>query len=136
MSHNVRVGVGCFVYKNGRFLMQQRTGSHGQGTWSVPGGHLEYGETPEQCASREVMEETGVSIQNIRFLTVTNDIFTDLNKHYITIWVTSDWLSGEPYITEPDKCLALDWRDFDSLPTPLFEPCWSNFRFAMPELFQ
>jgi 8-oxo-dGTP diphosphatase len=117
-----RVGIGVFVFKDGRFLMQQRQGSHGAGSWSVPGGHLEFGESFEETAAREVAEETGITIKNIRFGAVTNDIFPDENKHYVTIWMLSDWESGEPYITEPDKCIAQAWETFDSLPEPLFIP--------------
>ena len=54
----VRVGVGVFVWRDGRFIMGQRLGSHGANTWSVPGGHLEFGESWEDCAIREVKEET------------------------------------------------------------------------------
>lgn len=133
----VRVGIGCFVWKDGKFLMQQRFGAHGEGTWSVPGGHLEFGESWEECAAREVFEETGMKIHNARLLAVTNDIFSakDKDKHYVTIWITSDWLEGEPTITEPEKCKAQAWHNFSSLPLPLFEPCWANLRAAKPELF-
>lgn len=114
--------------------MQQRFGSHGEGTWSVPGGHLEINESWEDCAAREVFEETGLHITNVRLLTLTNDIFA-ADKHYISIWMQSDWLSGEPSITEPDKCKAQSWNTFKDLPSPLFEPCWQNLRQAKPELF-
>ncbi|HEX6995608.1 MAG TPA: NUDIX domain-containing protein [Gammaproteobacteria bacterium] len=62
--------------------MVRRTNVHGDGTWSAPGGHIDKGESLEQCAQREVFEETGVTIKNIRFLAVTNDIFEAEGKHY------------------------------------------------------
>ena len=132
----VRVGIGCFVWKDGKFLLQQRLGSHGEGTWSCPGGHLEFGETWEECAAREVYEETGMRITNVRFLAATNDKFAEKGKHYVTIWVESDWLEGEATIVEPNKCTAQGWYDFKSLPSPLFEPCWQNLKLAHPELFK
>jgi 8-oxo-dGTP diphosphatase len=131
----VRVGVGVFVWKNGKFLMGKRHGSHGHDTWSIPGGHLEFGETMEACAAREVLEETGMHIANVRLLAVTQDQFPKDGKHYITLWVESDWKSGEPTITEPDKYLNQEWRTFKTLPSPLFEPCWQNLKKAKPELF-
>lgn len=131
----VRVGVGVFVWKDGTFLMGKRRGSHGHDTWSVPGGHLEFGETVEECAIREVLEETGMHIENVRLLAVTEDVFPDDNKHYITLWVESDWASGQPTITEPDKYLDQEWKTFKTLPAPLFEPCWQNLRRVKPELF-
>lgn len=130
-----RVGVGVLVWKDGAFIMGQRLGAHGANTWSVPGGHLEYGESWAACAAREVLEETGLTITNASLFAVTNDVFETDGKHYVTLWVTSDWLSGEPAITEPDKLISLAWHTFDDLPSPLFEPCWTNLRAAKPELF-
>ena len=131
----IGVGIGVFVWKDGKFLIGKRRGSHGHDTWSIPGGHLEFGESWETCAAREVMEETGLKIKNIRFLTATNDIFPEHNKHYSTIWVESDWESGEPQITEPGISEYTSWSTFKTLPEPLFEPCWQNLRKAKPELF-
>jgi 8-oxo-dGTP diphosphatase len=52
-----------------------------------PGGHLEYGESFAECAKREVLEETGLEVGNIKFLVATNDVFGE-GKHYVTIFVT------------------------------------------------
>lgn len=119
-NNEARVGIGVFIFKNGKFLVGHRKGSHGEGSWAVPGGHLEFGETFEQTAIREIKEETGLDIKDIRFGAVTNDIFKDENKHYVTIWLTSQWKSGEPEILEPHKCIEQRWVDFNSLPEPLF----------------
>ena len=120
--NQVRVGIGVFVFKDGKFLMLQRKGSHGEGTWSIPGGHLEFGESFESTAKREVLEETNLNIKNVRFGAVTNDHFESEGKHYVTVWMLSDWESGEEKITEPDKCINLQWRSFDGLPDNLFLP--------------
>lgn len=53
----------------------------------MPGGHLEFGESFENCATREVLEETGLTVQNVRFLTATNDVMEDEGKHYVTIFM-------------------------------------------------
>lgn len=105
--------------------MGKRKGSHGEGTWSVPGGHLEFGETIEDCAKREVYEETGLVITDVTVAGITNDIFSEEEKHYITIWVISRWKEGEPQIKEPDKLLDLAWYDFSTIPNNLFLP-WQN----------
>jgi ADP-ribose pyrophosphatase YjhB (NUDIX family) len=57
------------------------------GTWALPGGHLESGESFETCAEREVLEETGLKISDVRFLTAVNSIMGDENKHYVTIFM-------------------------------------------------
>jgi 8-oxo-dGTP diphosphatase len=72
-SKHTRVGVAIFIFKDGKFLIQQRQGAHGAGSWSVPGGHLEFGESFEDTARREAREETGLEISNVRFGAVTND---------------------------------------------------------------
>jgi 8-oxo-dGTP diphosphatase len=121
MEHpNVRVGIGVFVFKDGKFLIQKRQGSHGEGTWALPGGHLEFGESFEDTAKREVKEETDLNIKNLRFGAVTNDHFVEENKHYVTIWMLSDWQSGEVKNMEPAKCTEQIWTTLDNLPQPLF----------------
>ncbi|MDQ3065199.1 MAG: NUDIX domain-containing protein [bacterium] len=124
-EHLVRVGVGVFVFKDGEFIMLQRKGSHGSGSWSVPGGHLDFGESFKDTAVREVKEETGLDIKSIRFGAVTNDYFRDENMHYVTVWMVSHWAHGEEYIAEPDKCSAQAWHTLDDLPDPLFLP-WNQ----------
>lgn len=102
--------------------MGKRVGAHGTGSWSVPGGWLEYQESLEDASVREIKEETGLDITNVRFGALTNNIFADEEIHSLTVWMTSNWVSGEPTITEPDKFIEQRWVDFDSLPEPLFMP--------------
>jgi 8-oxo-dGTP diphosphatase len=139
MQHNEnkrpKVGIAVFIFRDGKFLMTRRHGSHGTGTWSIPGGHLEFNESWEECIKRETMEEVGVEITNVQFLSATNDIFEKEDKHYVTIWLTADWANNEPEIKEPHKILDIQWRNFQDLPAPLFEPCWKNLRADKPELF-
>jgi 8-oxo-dGTP diphosphatase len=130
-----KIGVAVLIWREGKILMTRRDGSHGAGSWSPPGGHLEFGESWETCAGRETLEEVNVKIKNIRFLTITNDIFADEGKHYVTIWLTADWAANEPMCKEPEKIKAVEWCTMDNLPKNLFEPCWTNLRAAKPELF-
>lgn len=117
-----RVGVGVFIFKDGTFLVGKRVGAHGTDSWSVPGGWLEYQESFEDAAAREVREETGLEIENVRFGALTNNIFPEENVHSLTVWMTSDWAGGEPAILEPDKFVEQRWVDFVTLPAPLFLP--------------
>lgn len=79
---NPRVGLGVAIIRNGKILFGKRKNSHGEGSWCFPGGHLEFGESWEECARRETLEETGLKIRNIRFATATNDLFKKEDKHY------------------------------------------------------
>lgn len=109
--------------------MGLRKGAHGEGTWSIPGGHLEFGESIEEGAKREVMEETGITVTNVQIAGITNDIFVKEKKHYITIWVTSVYTAGEITLNEPDKFLNITWKDFNHLPNNLFLP-WKQLMKA------
>jgi 8-oxo-dGTP diphosphatase len=59
-----KVGVAVIVVKDTRILLGKRVNSHGSGTWQFPGGHLEFGEPIEDCAKRELFEETIFSERN------------------------------------------------------------------------
>ena len=60
-----RVGIGVMIFKDNKVLFGKRKGSHGEGEYAFPGGHLDYMETIEDCAKRETFEETGIEIENI-----------------------------------------------------------------------
>ncbi|KAL7579709.1 hypothetical protein ACA910_021853 [Epithemia clementina (nom. ined.)] len=111
----VRVGVGVIVAvpnRPGYIYAGIRKGSHGAGSLALPGGHLEMYESWFDCAKREVMEEMNLSITNLQFGHVTNDIMRDEEKHYITIFVMAQVapLSGGPETMEPDKCQG--WKEY------------------------
>jgi 8-oxo-dGTP diphosphatase len=122
MAERPRVGVGVIVSKGDRVLLIERRGVHGQGTWSTPGGHLEYGESPEACAARETMEETGVTIANVCALGFTNDVFEASGLHYITLWMQGEYESGEARVAALYEASAVGWFAWDALPQPLFLP--------------
>jgi len=117
-----RIGVGVIIKKEGRILMGLRKGSHGKGTWSFPGGHLEFNETFESCARREVKEETGLAVRETNFVTATNDIMAADGKHYVTIFIEALVDDGEPSVCEPDCCERWEWFYPDKMPNDLFLP--------------
>jgi len=117
-----KVGVGVVLVKGSKVLLGKRKGAHGSGTWSFPGGHLEYGERVEECAKRELIEETGLEMGEFLSGPYTNDVFQDEGMHYITLYVVGRWKNGKPRICEPDKCDGWEWFDWGDLPENLFIP--------------
>jgi 8-oxo-dGTP diphosphatase len=119
-------GIGVLILKDGKALLARRRGSHGEGEYAFPGGHLEFGESFETCARREVTEETGIEIKNIRFQYLAN-VKKYGGKHYVHIGLVADWKAGEPQVLEPDKSEDWGWYDLNDLPSPLFEMCRLSF---------
>src|SRR3989344_144557 len=110
--------MGIMIFKDGKVLFGKRKNSHGAATYAPPGGSLEFMESFEDCARREVREETGIEIENIKFLCLSNQKIYD--KHFVNLGFTADWKSGESQVMEPEKCEAWVWYDIDKLPQPLF----------------
>jgi len=123
----VRVGIGVLVLKNGKVPMAEGRGSHGAGEYAFPGGHLEFGESFAECARREVREETGLEIKNIRFQLLAN-LKKYGGKQYAHIGLIADWKSGELKLMEPDKSGEWAWYSPGKLPKPLFETCRIAFK--------
>lgn len=143
-----RVAVVVFLLKGNAVLLGRRLSSNGYSTFALPGGHLEFGqsisqsfvyniiswfwprdspisgESFEECAAREVKEETGLDIDRIEFLTVTNNVFPANQSHYVTILMRA--VSADPHQLpqnlEPHKCSGWDWYEWNNLPEPLFGP--------------
>ncbi|MDY6952880.1 MAG: NUDIX hydrolase [Thermodesulfobacteriota bacterium] len=116
------VGIGVCVVKKGMVLLGKRRNAHGAGSWCFPGGHLEFGESIEQCARREVLEEAGLEIENLCHGPFTNDIFEKEGKHYVTLFVVADYAGGTLELKEPHKCERWQWFSWQDLPEPLFLP--------------
>jgi 8-oxo-dGTP diphosphatase len=125
-----KVGVGVIVRRSGRVLLGRRKGTHGAGTWQFPGGHLKYKESVEDCARRELLEETGLLIEELQLGPYTNDIFDEANRHYITLYAIGDLLKGDAELREPEKCEVWCWFEWSCLPRPLFLPIQNLLRLG------
>jgi 8-oxo-dGTP diphosphatase len=111
------------VTRDSNILLGLRRGSHGEGTWAFPGGKMGFGETIEECAARELLEETGLRASGSpQIMGVTNDIFAKEGLHYVTVFVAAADVDGDAVVCEPDKCERWAWFPYDRLPSPLFGP--------------
>lgn len=128
IKKKVGAGFGVMLLKDGKVLLGRRhidpekadTELGLVGTWTMPGGKMEYGESFEEGARREVHEETGIELMEVKVICVNND--KNEHAHFITIGLFSDKFSGEPKVLEPDEIVEWQWFSLDNLPSPMYFP--------------
>jgi 8-oxo-dGTP diphosphatase len=97
-----KIVTSVFVFNDKRqLLMGKRIEEFGYGMWCMPGGKLEWGETLQGCAKRELKEETGITAENLEYLHLVSDI--EKKTHFVHAdFIVKKW-RGVPKLTEPDK---------------------------------
>ena len=94
------VGVGVIVFRDQEVLLVKRNKEPNKGQWSIPGGRQIIGETAEEAAQRELLEETGVKVDQLLLVDVVDTIIPDvegkIKYHYTLVDYMGQWLSGEP----------------------------------------
>jgi len=86
------VGVGAVVLSEGKILLEKRKNEPGKGKWSIPGGVVDLGESPEQAVIREVKEETCLEVEAPRLIDVVSDVSLDENGKVKYHFVIIDYL--------------------------------------------
>lgn len=133
------IGVATFVLSEKHpesVLLGRRKDVIGHGLYQVPGGHLEFGESWEQAAYREVLEETGLHVHNVSLCSIVDTIEPEQDYHYITVFMrgyVDETRGSEPRNMEPQKCEGWHWWRWSAVPTSdlLF---WSLRDFKLKNL--
>lgn len=116
----IKVGCEIFIINNDELLLGKRKNCYGEGTWALPGGHLEQGESLIDCVKRELLEELG--IEGLRFKLISALDVIDERGHYIHISFLLEKFSGEIQNREPDLCYEWQFFALDNLPENIFDP--------------
>lgn len=118
---SISVSANVLPFRDGKVLMGLRKNAVGEGEWGFIGGHVEFGEGIEDCAKRELAEETGLQVQELEYLGVINQPGQPgSGKHYIHFIFKVDNPQGEPQNLEPDLCGELKWFALNEIPDNLF----------------
>jgi ADP-ribose pyrophosphatase len=120
---HIGVAVGVFIINDeGKVFLTKRSkhATNERGTWEIPGGKVNFGETLQDAAKREAKEEYDIDIEIIKQFPAQNHLIPQEKQH----WVPTSFLckiigNTEPRIMEPDKCDDIGWFLFDALPSPL-----------------
>lgn len=133
MSQDKKVGVGFGVMilnNEGKVLLGKRhddpekadSALNGAGTWTMPGGKMDFGETFEGAAVREVEEETSIRIKedSLELISLRNNKVE--TAQFVTLGFLCRDFEGEPKVMEPDEITEWQWFDLDDLPEKMFFP--------------
>jgi len=117
-----KVGVCVILQKDdGTILVMRRKGSHRNGSWALPGGHMEVGEEFKDTCKREVMEELNIVVDDVFEYGFVNNIFEEEGLHYVTLYFEAQWDTKQiPEIMEPEKIAEIRWVNPENLPSPFF----------------
>jgi 8-oxo-dGTP diphosphatase len=88
-------------------LVKHRKGSRQY--WVLPGGRLEYGETFEECAVRELKEETGLDVAVKEIVFLSEAIAPDRSRHIVNVYMTADVVGGVLKVGDEPVLAAVDY---------------------------
>ena len=118
----VACGVAVVVTHRQRVLFGQRKTANGGFVWQLPGGWIEPGESPQLAARREVREETGLLLRDLRFVGVTSNVFSP-REHSISLYFEAECVDVESQeLAESDNCRAWEWRCWTEVSENLYLP--------------
>lgn len=119
----IGVSAGAIIFNDtGEVFLSKRSQNtkNEKGHWETPGGSVEFGETLEVAAKREIMEEYGAEIEIIEQWPAADHIIPAEKQHWVATTFLAKFKNGqEPKIMEPEKCDEIGWFDLNSLPQPL-----------------
>ncbi|MGI9477011.1 MAG: NUDIX hydrolase [Hyphomicrobiaceae bacterium] len=117
-SHWPKAAASAAIFRDdGKLLIGLRGKDPRRLVWSLPGGHIEAGETAGSAALREVREETGIQAELLGLVDINDVIMRrddgSLRAHYLLTIFFGRWLTGEPVAA--DDCLEARFVDLDEI---------------------
>jgi mutator protein MutT len=137
----VGAGLGVILIKDGKILLGKRhpnpdkadSAFRSAGEWCLPGGKLDWGETFEEGAIREVKEETAIEIRNPKVISVHN--FKNQYAHFMTVGLIAKEWKGQACVMEPDEITQWQWFSLKNLPYPRYFPSFGVIKNYLKKEF-
>jgi len=132
-NQNIRFHItvkGIVVY-NGKTLVMKRVrpSTDGLGWWEMPGGGLEYGETPHEALKRELKEETGLDIRIIKPIYT----FTAIRPHYQTVGIGFLSIPANDHVVLSEEHTDYKFVDKDELKDIIDPTIYNDIQEALEE---
>lgn len=108
-----RVSVIVINADNQILLVRHRKGNRQY--WVLPGGRLEYGETFHECAVRELLEETGLSVEVDKIVFLSEAIAPDRSRHIVNVYLTARVTGGVMKVGNEPVLAGVDYLPLDEL---------------------
>jgi len=118
-SQLTKIGCGVLIKNQDQILLGKRKGGYGEGSWALPGGHLQHQEKLIDAARRELKEELDIEVSDLQLVAISDDLG---KRHYIHVTFLLDSYDGPYQLMEPDKCEEWKFFSLHALPTLLFPP--------------
>jgi 8-oxo-dGTP diphosphatase len=110
------LAVDCVVFDAaGRLLLVRRKNPPFEGRYALPGGYVEYGETTERAAARELAEETGLAATSLSLVGVYSDPHRDPRGHVVSVVYRIETTGHDPHAGDDavDAAFVTNWEDLD-----------------------
>ena len=107
----------CYIERDGRYLMLHRTKKEGdinKDKWIGVGGKVEFGESPEDCVQREVLEETGYTLKAQDFRGIVTFVYGDITE-YMYLYTATEF-SGEQIVCDEGELVWIEKEKVCDLP--------------------
>ena len=120
-NKEIRIRAAVIITKGDRILLAKHQ-KYGREYWLIPGGGVEFGETIEDAAIRELKEEANLDVKITENLFLVETIPPDLHRHVINIYLAGEILGGELKVGKDDVLCDMQFLPIESIPELIMYP--------------